>query len=713
MISERRISEEETEGLQFGGKSSTFETSFNFVNSLLGAGIIGIPLAIQQCGLLLGIASFALVAFFIYQSVTMMVACGIRNKVYNLEELAEVTLGSAGFYISTIAMFFFAGGGQTAYLVILGDTVPAVAHTFSDDNIFTNRTFVLLFLSTFIILPLCLSRELGHLAFTSLLSIILEVVLLCVIAFASFQERAEHSHSGFQPKDIRDINTSLFAGIGTMSFALVCQHNSFLLFQSLESPTMVKWRKVAAQSITFGFLICLAFGLVGFLAFYPEVEGDILNNFPVDSHSVSIARGVLAATMLFTYPVELYVSRHCLTTLLLRWRQRSSSSLQQQISSSASSQSHDGGDIEMHTEVRSMIHQGRVSSSGFQRLQQQEDAHAAPPVSSALTPASTPASPSLSSSQSIVDITVPHLQEPSSSRRHRQRQKYNQVQTMDEDDVDSDSSNNNNNSRKRSAINGTADLVRREVITTVAITTPDSVVNNPLWPTENTSAVPTKSSFSFDDNDADFEEIVFDEASKAAHDPHQQETGRAVANSSTPVVGRQPSTNDDAMLDDVHAPNVSTTAVAAISWYEHLLWTFLIWLVTLIIALSSRELGVISALTGTVAASTLGYTLPALIFFRCHLTQWNELLSLFRECCCMRSATSASDATASPSISPSISPSAVSTSTVMMRPIGRDLWEICHTELWPLVRLFVFPSLLLIFGVATFLIGVTTVLVNS
>eukprot|EP01042_Synura_sphagnicola_P006196 gene6196-7916_t len=566
MISERRVSEEETEGLHFGGKSSTFETSFNFVNSLLGAGIIGIPLAIQQCGLLLGIASFALVAFFIYQSVTMMVACGIRNKVYNLEELAEVTLGSAGFYVSTIAMFFFAGGGQTAYLVILGDTVPAVAHTFSDDNIFTNRTFVLLFFSTFIILPLCLSRELGHLAFTSLLSIILEVVLLCVIAFAPFQERAEHSHSGFQPNDVRDINTSLFAGIGTMSFALVCQHNSFLLFQSLETPTMTNWRKVAAQSITFGFLISLAFGLVGFLAFYPEVEGDILNNFPVNSHSVSIARGVLAATMLFTYPVELYVSRHCLTTLLLRWRQRSLPS--QQISSAMA---HDGGDIEMYAEVTSTMHhhhrRGSSSASGFQRLQQQDDAHA----QTSLAP--------LSSSQSLGNTTIaveqPRLQEPP-SRRHRQQQtKYNQVQMIDEDDLHDNNSTHDSN-RKRS-FNGTADLAREvgaTATTAAASTTPVSIVDNPLWPASTVSEMPAKSPFSFDKNDADFEEIVFDESSAAPRDRHM-ETHQVVA-LATPAAARpQPPTN----VDSVEAHSSSVPNAVAISWNEHLLWTLLIWLI--------------------------------------------------------------------------------------------------------------------------------------
>lgn len=330
----------------------------------------------------------------------------------------------------------------------------------------------------------------------------------------------------------------------------------------------------------------------------------------------------------------------------------------------------------MHAEVISTMHNGRASlPSGFQRLQQQDDSHSA-------------------SSQPTVETTVPveqHRQE-SHMRRHRQQQNYNQVQTTDDHDVD-------DTSMKGDAVKGAIAVTREQSDNTP----PLSVIDNPLWPMETTredEKLPTmvgpttRSPFSFDENDADFEEIVFDEALASTNSSVQQTRAALQQTPAVPPPSLS-SPNDD--IVDSHASNVAN--VMAISWSEHLLWTILIWMVTLIIALSSRELGVISSLTGTVAASTLGYTLPALIFFRCHLSQWNELLSLIRECCCMPSASSAM--------------SASSSSTLAHRPVGRDLREIIGTEMLPLLRLFMFPSLLLTFGVATFLIGVTTVLVNS
>ena len=44
--------------------------------------------------------------------------------------------------------------------------------------------------------------------------------------------------------------------------------------------------------------------LVGVFAFYPYVQGDVLNNFPSDSVPISVARVLLAVTMVLTYPVR-------------------------------------------------------------------------------------------------------------------------------------------------------------------------------------------------------------------------------------------------------------------------------------------------------------------------------------------------------------------------------------------------------------------------
>lgn len=122
-------------------------------------------------------------------------------------------------------------------------------------------------------------KDLSSLSWTSLLSIIGDAVLIIIVAAASpIEAPKEH----IKP-ELDFIKQSLFAGIGTISFAFVCQHNSFLVFQSLKEQTFENWKKVAHLSIGFSYLLCLIFGLSGYLSFAAHTNGDLLTNFPPDS----------------------------------------------------------------------------------------------------------------------------------------------------------------------------------------------------------------------------------------------------------------------------------------------------------------------------------------------------------------------------------------------------------------------------------------------
>lgn len=72
---------------------------------------------------------------------------------------------------------------------------------------------------------------------------------------------------------------------------------------------------VTVLSLTVAVVLSLTIGVSGFLGFLGDTRGNILNNFPPGSFVVSSARLLLAATMLFTYPIEAFVARHVLVSL--------------------------------------------------------------------------------------------------------------------------------------------------------------------------------------------------------------------------------------------------------------------------------------------------------------------------------------------------------------------------------------------------------------
>ena len=239
------------------GNSSVFGGSVNFINSIVGAGIIGIPYAIRCCGFFTGICLLVFTAWLIHKSVTLLIECGIARRIYDLEALSRDCFGPPGFYAAVGSMMLFAVGGMLAYLVILGDTVTEVI---SPGGGWTARRLVILTLATGIILPVCLQRDLSSLAHTSLISITADVILVVVVCIFAPKEAREQeiTHPGagtiFAPQP------HLFAGVGAIAFAFVCQHNSFLVFRSLRRPTLSTWRTVSAYSVSFSCVLCLFLG---------------------------------------------------------------------------------------------------------------------------------------------------------------------------------------------------------------------------------------------------------------------------------------------------------------------------------------------------------------------------------------------------------------------------------------------------------------------
>uniref|UniRef100_A0A7S3LKT7 Amino acid transporter transmembrane domain-containing protein n=1 Tax=Aplanochytrium stocchinoi TaxID=215587 RepID=A0A7S3LKT7_9STRA len=102
-----------------------------------------------------------------------------------------------------------------------------------------------------------------------------------------------------------------------MSFAFVCQHSTFIVFNTLKIPTVRVWRRVAIGSLTIVGLLSILLSLSGYLSFFNETQANILNNFPrTGEPAIDAARMFLAMTMILTFPMELFVARHALNNII-------------------------------------------------------------------------------------------------------------------------------------------------------------------------------------------------------------------------------------------------------------------------------------------------------------------------------------------------------------------------------------------------------------
>jgi solute carrier family 38 (sodium-coupled neutral amino acid transporter), member 11 len=268
------------------GESSLFGAGFNFVNSIVGAGIIGMPIALKECGLFTGIFLIIFVAYLVNQSTVIIIECGLVNKKLNLEELCRHLFGVHGYNACSMSMFLFAYGAMIAYLMIIGDTVPIALDYFMGDDA-PSRTAVMLVAGFCIVLPLSLLRDMSSLSSTSLLSIAADFFMVLFICARSHTAAKKQDTMFDPPGDITVVNgTSIAAGLGTISFAFVCQHSSFLVFQSMKEGTLANWKRVSDVSLVIAGTLCLLLGLVGYLSFGDYTQGDIMTNFGSNGESL-------------------------------------------------------------------------------------------------------------------------------------------------------------------------------------------------------------------------------------------------------------------------------------------------------------------------------------------------------------------------------------------------------------------------------------------
>jgi solute carrier family 38 (sodium-coupled neutral amino acid transporter), member 11 len=216
-------------------------------------------------------------------------------------------------------MFITAYGAMVAYLLIIKDTLPVIFGLEESPGAggFVERELLMMGTSLAVVVPLSMQRDFSSLAFTSSVSVMADVFLVLFVAVFAPMATSVATAGGFgQVLQGNWINDGFFIGFGVLTIAMTCQHSAFIVAGSLSNLTSSRWARVTFLSLTLSALLCLILGVTGYLGFLDQTKGDVLNNFAVDTIQANAARGLLAITMFFTYPMEAFVARHVLVHLL-------------------------------------------------------------------------------------------------------------------------------------------------------------------------------------------------------------------------------------------------------------------------------------------------------------------------------------------------------------------------------------------------------------
>lgn len=286
----------------------------NMANSILGAGIIGLPYAVNQAGFFLGIVLLVVICAVTDWTIRLVVINAKLSGRTSYIEVMNSCFGPSGRAAVSFFQFSFAFGGMCAFGIIIGDTIPHVIrsifptlHTIPVLSLLTNRQFIITLCTTCVSYPLSLYRDIHKLSRASGLALISMLVIVSAVLIEG--SHVSPNLKGDPSKRLTVVGSGVFQAIGVMSFAFVCHHNSLLIYGSLKTPTLDRFAQVTRISTIISLVACCTLAISGFWVFTDRTQGNILNNFSGNDALINVARFCFGLNMFTTLPLELFVCR--------------------------------------------------------------------------------------------------------------------------------------------------------------------------------------------------------------------------------------------------------------------------------------------------------------------------------------------------------------------------------------------------------------------
>jgi amino acid permease len=336
------------------GGSSLPEAIFNFTNSIVGAGCIGLGGAIALSG---GFVSIGLVIFFAILtklSLDLLIRLSLehlrtipshsqqqqqqqqqqQHEKLSYEDLAHLGMGWAGRIVVMLCKFSYSFGCLVAYVIVIKDNCgPALKsliyggdndahnrHHDGDDfqsrlndfffNLLSENTWFTWVISATMILPLCMLRDMTPLAFTSLVSVACMVMIVAIVIYIYFDCPEVRQPGGTFYENWIEIQPGVLNNLGTFVFTFVSQHTVHLVFASLKPSlqTSEKWRIVSLFSLLSAATVSLLVGVFVYITFWQSTKSDIFQIYP-ESWMIDSAKLLLCVTMIGTFPLPFFTCR--------------------------------------------------------------------------------------------------------------------------------------------------------------------------------------------------------------------------------------------------------------------------------------------------------------------------------------------------------------------------------------------------------------------
>ena len=237
-----------------------------------------------------------------------------------------------------ISLVIFCLGVCVAYLILIGDSMPAVIGYIVDDHSAESvlslsesassslsevpvsypvlrRRELWISIAIVVVSPFIFSKRLNVLRYLSWGTVLCVAYMLCMLIYY-FVHDFDRIFSDDNTYDLGPSDTSAINNISVFIFSYTCQPNYYAVFDELgDKDRRKRANGSSAVACTSSMILYGLFGVLGYFIGGRDVASNVVNSLPTYDTLVLIARLALIFVVTFSFPVIFHPMRTCVETM--------------------------------------------------------------------------------------------------------------------------------------------------------------------------------------------------------------------------------------------------------------------------------------------------------------------------------------------------------------------------------------------------------------
>ena len=289
-------------------KVGIFASVMILCGTLMGAGILAFPYAFSLVGLNLGLIITLISLLCGIYALRLLIRLAFTLNVNSYEELGSIIYAKHGANIVALLMFILTFGCLVAYLDIIADASTFALDSLLDDNdhFYAKREFILIISLTFILIPLCLLKNISQLEKASYIAVGILCIFALFLVIYSIVDLITEGHKHREPGEkiqFFNLNWNIFESLSIICLAFAAPSSIFPIYHDLKNATYNRMSSVIIYGLLIAGIAYMLTGYFGYVVFGQNVAGDVLNSLPEHPAIFNIIRIILCIAMIFHYPI--------------------------------------------------------------------------------------------------------------------------------------------------------------------------------------------------------------------------------------------------------------------------------------------------------------------------------------------------------------------------------------------------------------------------